>query len=284
MQPSMVEQPGIEDLPKDREAEQGDLDGPMECSITLGGVASQTRRAIREAQSRGELPWSTTEAVGRIAAERDYSDRVAHASVFSQASPAGRQSGSEDGTIQTCSWHDVQSSGAIFCAAPASLPRYCANSIKPTQRLGQSGMNSKLKLSCSPVLMKSWSMRRPGVWRRSVTWQLSRAASGGLILGVVTGPMDVPEEHMRQKALVSSSMHEKARVYQDAQTKHVISRQCSGINKVNHIRRVSGEDIFQSGRVLQIFDDVSRCHMDRLLPGLTEEGHAQAALCAAVGV
>ena len=36
---SSVMQPGIPLLPKDRGAEQGDVDGPLECALTLGQVA-----------------------------------------------------------------------------------------------------------------------------------------------------------------------------------------------------------------------------------------------------
>ena len=30
-------------MPKDRGAEQGDVDGPLDCSLTLGMVAAETR-------------------------------------------------------------------------------------------------------------------------------------------------------------------------------------------------------------------------------------------------
>ena len=40
---SEVEQPGVQPCPKDRGAEQGDVDGPLECSLTLGPVAASAR-------------------------------------------------------------------------------------------------------------------------------------------------------------------------------------------------------------------------------------------------
>ena len=55
---SEVEQAGVSAMPKDRGAEQGDVDGPLECSLTLGGVASRTRQRVHEQQRRGEPdPW-----------------------------------------------------------------------------------------------------------------------------------------------------------------------------------------------------------------------------------
>ena len=44
---SEVEQDDVESLLKDRGAEQGDVDGPLECSLTLGGVASRARQAVQ---------------------------------------------------------------------------------------------------------------------------------------------------------------------------------------------------------------------------------------------
>ena len=39
---SHVEQEGVLPLPKDRGAEQGDVDGSLECSLALGMVAAET--------------------------------------------------------------------------------------------------------------------------------------------------------------------------------------------------------------------------------------------------
>ena len=43
---SHVEQEGLPPVPKDRSAEQGDVDGPLECSLALGMVAAETRGSI----------------------------------------------------------------------------------------------------------------------------------------------------------------------------------------------------------------------------------------------
>ena len=37
------EQEELAPMPKDRGAEQGDVDGPLECSLALGMVAAETR-------------------------------------------------------------------------------------------------------------------------------------------------------------------------------------------------------------------------------------------------
>ena len=44
-------------MPKDLGAGQGDVDGPLECSLALGMVAAETRRRVAAQQVAGSLPW-----------------------------------------------------------------------------------------------------------------------------------------------------------------------------------------------------------------------------------
>ena len=55
-------QPGVLFLPKDRGAEQGDVDGPLECALTLGQVAKETATAVHQLQRDGKLEWANTQA------------------------------------------------------------------------------------------------------------------------------------------------------------------------------------------------------------------------------
>ena len=52
-----VEQEEFPPMPKDRGAEQGDVDGPLECSFALGMVAAGTRGRVAAQQAAGNLPW-----------------------------------------------------------------------------------------------------------------------------------------------------------------------------------------------------------------------------------
>ena len=54
---SHVKQEGLPPMPKDRGAEQGDVDGPLECSLALGMVAAEARGSIAARQAAGTLPW-----------------------------------------------------------------------------------------------------------------------------------------------------------------------------------------------------------------------------------
>ena len=44
-------------MPKDRGAEQGDVDGPLECSLALGMEAAETRERVAAQQASGTLLW-----------------------------------------------------------------------------------------------------------------------------------------------------------------------------------------------------------------------------------
>jgi hypothetical protein len=74
-QPSFVEQAGVCPLPKDRGAEQGDVDGPLECSLTLAEVASETRMKVAELQRNGTLAWCTEGQLGVDEACIDHDSR-----------------------------------------------------------------------------------------------------------------------------------------------------------------------------------------------------------------
>ena len=54
---SHVEKEGLPPMPKDRGAEQGDVDGPLECSLAGGMVAAETRQREAAQQPAGSLPW-----------------------------------------------------------------------------------------------------------------------------------------------------------------------------------------------------------------------------------
>ena len=52
---SFVEQEGLSPMPKDRGAEQGDVGGPLECSLALGMVAAEARGSVAAQQAAGTL-------------------------------------------------------------------------------------------------------------------------------------------------------------------------------------------------------------------------------------
>ena len=56
----LVEQDGLPPMPKKHGAEQGDVDGPIECSLALGMVAAAARLHVADQQAARTLPWIGT--------------------------------------------------------------------------------------------------------------------------------------------------------------------------------------------------------------------------------
>ena len=48
-------------MPKDRGAEQGDVDGPLECALALGQVAKEAATEVHQKQRDGKLDWANTQ-------------------------------------------------------------------------------------------------------------------------------------------------------------------------------------------------------------------------------
>ena len=78
-------------------------------------------------------------------------------------------------------------------------------------------------------------------------------------------------------------MHTKIAICQDVQTEHVLSKQCLGIGRINHILRAHGHTLFRNPEQLRGFDDITRTTLDRMFPGLTSSSHEQATLACKVG-
>ena len=73
---SYVEQNGVDPVEKDRGAEQGDVDGPLECSMVVAQVARETRMSIADSQRQGVLPWVAENGITTNAACDDYDSRA----------------------------------------------------------------------------------------------------------------------------------------------------------------------------------------------------------------
>ena len=103
---SFVEQEGDDPTPQDRGAEQGDVDGPLECSLVLATVACETRTKVAGLQRNGVLPWvsDSTDAASDACDDNDRRDDRA------QAFAAKGISGEE---VRIDPRHDVQINGGL---------------------------------------------------------------------------------------------------------------------------------------------------------------------------
>jgi hypothetical protein len=110
---SEVEQDGVPPAQKDRGAEQGDVDGPLECSLTLGQVAASARRELHSAQRRGELPWAVSDADSIREAEQEFDDVLARQQAWAALPPFQRRA-TEGGKLVTPSpAHAVQAMDGV---------------------------------------------------------------------------------------------------------------------------------------------------------------------------
>ena len=110
---SEVEQDGVRPAPKDRGAEQGDVDGSLECSLTLGRVAAASRHRVHVAQRAGLLPWATANEESQRHAAGEFDERAARTSAWEATPPAGRRQESGAGPVVPDPRHEVQADGGL---------------------------------------------------------------------------------------------------------------------------------------------------------------------------
>ena len=85
---SHVEQKNLPPMPKDRGAEQGDVDGPLECGLALGMVAAETRTRVAAQQAAGNLPWFGVDDPSEVQGLQTYSaERMQKISNFPLGGP-----------------------------------------------------------------------------------------------------------------------------------------------------------------------------------------------------
>ena len=113
--PSFVEQALVQPHRKDRGAEQGDVDGPLECGITAAIAFKRTRRRLHEAQCAGALPWAgpPRDPVVAQQAQADFHERQRRAGEWAALPPHSRRAAEGHGAILPDPAHEVQRHGAV---------------------------------------------------------------------------------------------------------------------------------------------------------------------------
>jgi len=109
---------------------------------------------------------------------------------------------------------------------------------------------------------------------------VSLASEGCKTLGVAVGPPEAVAEQLDEKAKVVKAMHERIQICQDPLIEFILLRESLGVGRVNHILRVHGYELAERGGAAAVYDGVGRASMERLFPGLTDEGFEQATLSA----
>jgi hypothetical protein len=291
---SQVEQRDVNAATKDRGAEQGDVDGPLECSLTLGGVARTTRQAIHDAQRRGELPWATSEVSAARVADEEFDRRTARAEAWNATAPVQRREQDGSKTIVPDPRHEIQASGGLadfwylddgdILCDPRLVYPYLRSFDTANDLVG--GVRNRVKTEVAYFADEADLEAYAEEWQLDQVRELASirtVEACGLTLGVQTGCERDIEAQLRQKVKVVKGMQSRVALCHDVQTEHVLNRQSLGIGRVNHILRVHGDQPLRAGGALSEFGRVTRAEKDRLFPGLGDESHEQASLAAAVG-
>ena len=76
-------------MPQDRGAEQGDVDGTLECGLALGMVAAETRMRVAVQQAAGNLPCIGVEdSLEEQRLQTDHASKMQKVSKFQVCGPA----------------------------------------------------------------------------------------------------------------------------------------------------------------------------------------------------
>lgn len=286
---SGVEQSNVEALSKDRGAEQGDVDGPLECSLTLGVVARTARGRVHALQRERQLPWCSHGAAAEAEAAADFDLRNQHLDTWEGTSPPLRREAEGSKSILPSPADEVQRHGGIAdfwymddgdaLCHPSLVRQYLQLYDEETAKAG--GQRNKTKTEVVFYASEECLNEHAAEWHLEEVRQLatvSLADAPGLTLGIATGSLAGIETQLQTKVDVVCAMHERVAVANDVQTEHMLDRECLGVGRVNHILRVHGDVLRREGGSLASFDEATRREMDRLFPGLTAEGHEQGSL------
>ena len=93
----MLNRKGLSPMPKDRGAEQGDVDGPLECSLALGMVAAETQESIVARQAAGTLPWiGVDDSAEEQRLQADHAAKLPDTANFQLGGPEKAHTGAHD--------------------------------------------------------------------------------------------------------------------------------------------------------------------------------------------
>ena len=105
---SHVEQDGLPPMPKDRGAEPGDVDGPLECSLALGIVAAETRLRVAAPRAARTLPGiGIDDPVEKRRLQAEHEDKMQKIQSFFQLGGPEKNIGAYDPR------HALQESGGL---------------------------------------------------------------------------------------------------------------------------------------------------------------------------
>ena len=104
-----------------------------------------------------------------------------------------------------------------------------------------------------------------------------------LSLGGMLGGDQAVLDLFADKVRAAKVIHSKLSEINNVAVEHVLARFCLSSCKVVHQLRIHGETLAQHPEHVSAYDDVVRGTLERLFPGLEDEGYLQAGLGSSVG-
>ena len=260
-------------MPKDRGAEQGDVDGPLQCSLALGTVAAETRGRVAAQQASGSLPWIGVEDPSE--ARRLQANHAVRFANFQFGGPE-KFTGAEDPlhalqqreAWRTCgTWTTVTS-----CVTRSWCRLTCRTSTSPMPKLEQS---ENLRERKSSVARTTWVQHLLSgdlvtcrAWPRSPQYPLGASHSKSL------SDLDSSSRtsSWQRRTSFEPCTHGSSSV-RTPQTEFALLRESLGVSCIKHILRVHGHTILQEQRAAEIYDELGQRSLERFFPGFHGREH-----------
>ena len=104
-----------------------------------------------------------------------------------------------------------------------------------------------------------------------------------LSLGGMLGGNEAVLQMFSEKVKAAKVIHSKLASVNQPQIEHVLARFCVSSCKVTHQLRLHGESLIEHPQSVRAYDELQKSTLDRLFPGLDEDGYTQAGLSCGVG-
>ena len=247
---------GVELTPKGRGAEQGGVDGPLECSLSLGMVAAEARLHVVGQQAAGTVPW--VGANNHEELMQRHQNQVPSSKNSSTGADDPRHALQENGHLADFWYFDH---GDILWHPALVLPfleafdtarvKICAETNRPKTDV----IYNVSDLDTTPC---DWKISEVRALATVVT-----AVHGDMTFGVAAGPRRCIADQILLNVDVIRAMHERVQL---CQHNFVHIRERPGVSKVKHIFRVHGHMILTEEAAAETFTEVGQGSLERLFP------------------
>ena len=196
-------------MSKDRGAEQGDVDGLLECSLACGMVAAETRERMAAQQAAGNLPWIGVDDASELQQLRaDHAPLMQESADFQLGGPEKR-TGAHD--PRHALWKNggladlwYMDDGDIMCH-PILVPPFLQECDVANSKVGAEWNPQKTEVIHNVTDVQSMA-------------NVSAVTAGSITLGVAVGPRQYITDQLLGKPDVIRAMHERVQLCQDPQT------------------------------------------------------------------